>query len=109
MKSLLHAQTSAPVHSIYFGPGVQMIPLFTEGLPPSTHTNAYLVGSDPAYLIDPGASDPAEQERLFALLAGRRLRGGAALFNLRSDRQHADVYRLLPAHLLHGPPVHSGL
>ncbi|HTU93339.1 MAG TPA: MBL fold metallo-hydrolase [Gemmataceae bacterium] len=60
---------------IWFSPGVQMIPLFTEGLPPSTHTNAYLAGSDPAYLIDPGASDADEQARLFDLLAGRKLRG----------------------------------
>jgi len=60
---------------IWFSPGVQMIPLFTEGLPPSTHTNAYLVGNDPAYLIDPGTSDAEEQGRLFDLLAGRRLCG----------------------------------
>lgn len=60
---------------IWFSPGVQMIPLFSEGLPPSTHTNAYLVGNDPAYLIDPGACDAAEQGRLFDMLVGRRLRG----------------------------------
>lgn len=60
---------------IWFSPGVQMLPLFSEGLPPSTHTNAYLVGNDPAYLLDPGASDAAEQGRLFAILDRRRLRG----------------------------------
>jgi ribonuclease/clavin/mitogillin len=60
---------------IWFSPGVQMIPLFTEGLPPSTHTNAYLVGNDPSYLIDPGASDATEQGRLLDMLADRRLRG----------------------------------
>ncbi|HWG42158.1 MAG TPA: MBL fold metallo-hydrolase [Gemmataceae bacterium] len=60
---------------IWFSPAVQMIPLFSQGLPPSTHTNAYLVGSDPAYLIDPGPVDPVEQGRLFELLDGRRLRG----------------------------------
>jgi glyoxylase-like metal-dependent hydrolase (beta-lactamase superfamily II)/8-oxo-dGTP pyrophosphatase MutT (NUDIX family) len=75
LRPLLDELAAGAIHPIWFSPGVQMIPLFTEGLPPSTHTNAYLVGSDPAYLIDPGASDPAEQERLFALLAGRRLRG----------------------------------
>ena len=60
---------------IWFSPSVQMIPLLSEGLPPSTHTNAYLVGRDPAYLIDPGTSDAQEQGRLFVLLAGRGLRG----------------------------------
>ena len=69
-----------PQAAIWFSPAVQMIPLFSDGLPPSTHTNAYLIGSDPAYLFDPGASDAAEQSRLFDVLdgqhaAGRRLRG----------------------------------
>jgi endoribonuclease LACTB2 len=69
---LAHRASEGP---IWFSPGVQMIPLFTEGLPPSTHTNAYLVGNDPAYLIDPGTSDAEEQGRLFELLSSRRLRG----------------------------------
>ncbi len=75
LRSLLDELKAGALHPIWFSPGVLMIPLFTEGLPPSTHTNAFFVGSDPAYLIDPGTSDPAEQERLFALLAGRRPRG----------------------------------
>src|SRR5262249_6024145 len=43
---------------IYFAPGVQMIPLKTIGLPSSTYTNAYLVGSQMLYLVDPGAHEP---------------------------------------------------
>jgi glyoxylase-like metal-dependent hydrolase (beta-lactamase superfamily II)/8-oxo-dGTP pyrophosphatase MutT (NUDIX family) len=63
---------------IWFSPGVQMIPLFSDGLPPSTHTNAWLVGTGPVYLIDPGPSAAAEQEKLFRALdaqaaVGRRL------------------------------------
>ena len=55
-----------------------MIPLRTIALPPATHTNAFLVGGESAYLLDPGPSDPDEQGRLFAILdaeqaAGRRL------------------------------------
>ena len=42
------------IHPIYFSPQVQFIPLLTDSLPPSTHTNAYLVGREPAYLLDPG-------------------------------------------------------
>jgi glyoxylase-like metal-dependent hydrolase (beta-lactamase superfamily II) len=64
---------------IWFAPGVRMLPLFSRGLPPATHTNAYLVGTEFPYLIDPGPSDPPEQERLFAALddalSGRRLAG----------------------------------
>jgi ribonuclease/clavin/mitogillin len=63
---------------IWFSPAVQMVPLLTRGLPPSTHTNSWLVGTGPVYLLDPGPDDPAEQERLFAVLdeaaeAGRPL------------------------------------
>src|SRR5262249_44549527 len=66
------------LHPIWFAPGVLLIPLHTQALPPSTHTNAYLVGSGPRYLLDPGPADPAEQARLFTVLdaeqgAGRRL------------------------------------
>ena len=60
---------------IYFAPQVQMIPLRTHGLPPSTHTNAYLFGNEPAYLFDPGTEDPVEQQRLFDLLDDRIRRG----------------------------------
>ncbi|MCB9466145.1 MAG: aminopeptidase P family N-terminal domain-containing protein [Candidatus Eisenbacteria bacterium] len=52
------------IHTIFYNPAAQLLPLRTETLPPATHTNAYLVGSDPAYLIDPGCSDPDEQTRL---------------------------------------------
>ena len=38
--------------------------------------------------------------------AGRRLRGDAALFALRPDRQHAGLHRLFAADLLHRPALH---
>jgi glyoxylase-like metal-dependent hydrolase (beta-lactamase superfamily II)/8-oxo-dGTP pyrophosphatase MutT (NUDIX family) len=61
--------------TILFAPAVQMIPLRTVALPPSTYTNAFLVGAGPVYLIDPGAAELAEQERLFALLDARQAQG----------------------------------
>ena len=66
---------AADPHPIYFAPDVQMIPLRTPVLPPSTHTNAYLVGRGPVYLIDPGPADAAEQETLFAVLEAQRAEG----------------------------------
>ena len=53
------------VPTIWVSPGVKMIPLDCQGLPPTTHTNTFLLGSGPIYLIDPGPVDPAEQEKLF--------------------------------------------
>jgi glyoxylase-like metal-dependent hydrolase (beta-lactamase superfamily II)/8-oxo-dGTP pyrophosphatase MutT (NUDIX family) len=75
---LFGAGSGAEEQSIFFAPDVQMVPLRTQSLPPSTHTNAYLVGRDQVYLLDPGSTDPAEQQLLFTVLdtqaaAGRRL------------------------------------
>ncbi len=84
------------MHPIYFAPRVRMLPLRTDGLLPNTFTNAYLVGEGPAYLIDPGPTDPEEQSRLFAVLdqfhdAGHRL---TAILLTHHHRDHvgaADV------------------
>ncbi|MBI1914872.1 MAG: MBL fold metallo-hydrolase [Planctomycetes bacterium] len=62
---VVRALEAGAIPPIYFAPGVQMIPLKTIGLPASTYTNAYLVGSEKLYLLDPGAHEPREQERLF--------------------------------------------
>ncbi|MCZ6770116.1 MAG: MBL fold metallo-hydrolase [Acidobacteria bacterium] len=53
---------------IYFSSGVLLAPLRTPTKPPSTHTNAYLVGEKKLYLIDPATPDPSEQEKLWELL-----------------------------------------
>ena len=75
---LLASLQAGKIHPIFFSPGVQMFPLRTMGLPPSTHTNAFLIGNGPFYLLDPGPTEADEQARLFDLLdeharAGRRL------------------------------------
>lgn len=75
--------------AIYWSPEVQMLPLRTAALPPSTHTSAYLVGRDPAYLIDPGPSDPSEQQVLFQAL-DRRIAEGMRLRAVILTHQHPD-------------------
>jgi glyoxylase-like metal-dependent hydrolase (beta-lactamase superfamily II)/8-oxo-dGTP pyrophosphatase MutT (NUDIX family) len=88
-RALAQAQSSAPLHSIYFAPGVQMIPLYTQALPPSTHTNAYLVGEEVAYLIDPGTPHTEEQEKLFHVL-DERISKGAKLKAIVLTHHHPD-------------------
>jgi glyoxylase-like metal-dependent hydrolase (beta-lactamase superfamily II)/8-oxo-dGTP pyrophosphatase MutT (NUDIX family) len=73
VEEVLGSNSSIP--AIWFSPAVQMIPLFSRGLPPSTHTNAYLVGTGPRYLIDPGPVDPPEQALLFDILDRHRDEG----------------------------------
>src|ERR1019366_2327445 len=65
---LLERLAVGAMHPIFFAPCVQMIPLKTDALPPSTHTNAYLVGNEIRYLIDPGTSEPDEQQVLLDVL-----------------------------------------
>lgn len=67
-------------HRILFAPDVQLIPLRTQALPPSNYTNAFLIGSDPAYLIDPGAHEPEELEKLFKIIDDKISQG----FQLRA-------------------------
>ncbi len=73
---VVRALEAGAIPPIYFAPGVQMIPLKTIGLPASTYTNAYLVGSQKLYLLDPGAHEPREQERLFETINARLASGG---------------------------------
>jgi glyoxylase-like metal-dependent hydrolase (beta-lactamase superfamily II)/8-oxo-dGTP pyrophosphatase MutT (NUDIX family) len=76
---LLEQLATGALPPVWFAPAVAMIPLRTAGLPPSTHTNAYLVGTDFPYLLDPGPPGAEEQGRLFEALDGylgpRRLAG----------------------------------
>jgi glyoxylase-like metal-dependent hydrolase (beta-lactamase superfamily II)/8-oxo-dGTP pyrophosphatase MutT (NUDIX family) len=74
---------------IFVSPDVQLLPLRTLALPPSTHTNAFLVGRDPAYLIDPGCADAGEQRRLFAAL-DERFAAGVKLKAVVLSHHHPD-------------------
>jgi glyoxylase-like metal-dependent hydrolase (beta-lactamase superfamily II)/8-oxo-dGTP pyrophosphatase MutT (NUDIX family) len=73
---LIEVLATGALPPIWFSPGVQTIPLDSQGLPPARYTNAYLVGTGPTYLLDPGPADPAEQARLFAVLDAHRAGGG---------------------------------
>jgi glyoxylase-like metal-dependent hydrolase (beta-lactamase superfamily II)/8-oxo-dGTP pyrophosphatase MutT (NUDIX family) len=76
LSALFRSWEAGAIHPIYFSPQVQLIPLRTHSLPPGTHTNAYLIGRGPAYLLDPGTDDAPEQERLFAVLDAFLAEGG---------------------------------
>ena len=54
---------------VEFQGGVIVAALRTPTLPPATHTNAWIVPADGGVaVVDPGAHERAEQERLFSLL-----------------------------------------
>jgi glyoxylase-like metal-dependent hydrolase (beta-lactamase superfamily II)/8-oxo-dGTP pyrophosphatase MutT (NUDIX family) len=88
-RPLFDALAGGAPEAIYFSPYVQMMPLFCKGLPPTYYTNAFLVGDDPAYLIDPGPTEAEEQRRLFVLLDAR-LNAGARLAGVLLTHHHPD-------------------
>lgn len=56
---------------IEFVPDVLTMLLETPTLPPATHTNCYLVGRDDYLILDPGAGDPRETDRVVRYAARR--------------------------------------
>ena len=89
------------IHVIFYNPAAQLIPVRTPTIPPATHTNVYLVGSDPAYLVDPATPYPEEQDRLEnvlerscapGLLAERKMR--AILLTHHHPDHHGAVQRI---------------
>lgn len=59
--------------------GIYLCALRTPTIPPATHTNCYLVGTDEMVVIDPGSPYPDQQERLDTVIElflgqGRRVR-----------------------------------
>ncbi|MDX1642888.1 MAG: MBL fold metallo-hydrolase [Thermoanaerobaculia bacterium] len=115
---------------VEFVPGVLLFPLPTATLPPASHTNCYLIGFGETALIDPGAAEEAEVERLAGALEaageqlGRRPRaiwlthhhpdhaGGAAPLQRRLDlpvRAHRDTMaRLDGSGIAFGEPLAGG-
>jgi glyoxylase-like metal-dependent hydrolase (beta-lactamase superfamily II)/8-oxo-dGTP pyrophosphatase MutT (NUDIX family) len=57
-----------PLPVIAFAPCVYLLPLHTVALPPTQYTNAYLVGNERRWLIDPGPREAPEQARLLDAL-----------------------------------------
>lgn len=77
------------IQQVYFSPGVRKLTLFTETLPPADHTNAYLVGGEALYLVDPGATRADEHARLFEAL-DEALATGARLEAVLLTHHHPD-------------------
>ncbi len=61
-----------------FQRGVMLFPLSTLTLPPATHTTCYLLGTGDLLLVDPGASEDRELDRLVRLLGELEAEGRRA-------------------------------
>ena len=70
------ARLDAPPHCpdfiatlVEFQQGVRIVPMVTPTLPPATHTNGYVLGHGELLIVDPGAEDERELEKLRELLS----------------------------------------
>lgn len=68
------------LHAIRNTPGIRMAPLRTPTIPPATTTNAYVVGEERLFVVDPAPWDEGERARLLEFLErleaeGRRVTG----------------------------------
>lgn len=52
-------------------PAIHRLPLPSPTLPPATHTNAYLVGHDRSYIVDPATEGEADRRDLIAAIQAR--------------------------------------
>jgi endoribonuclease LACTB2 len=82
-----HADSAHP--PIYVAPQVKLLPLFTDSLPPTTHTNAYLIGNERVYLLDPGTDVAEERAVLFETL-DEHLASGCILTAVVLSHHHPD-------------------
>jgi ribonuclease/clavin/mitogillin len=96
LPKLFHFHSAGEIPTIYFAPEVRLIPLHTQALPPTSYTNAYLVGREKGYLIDPGCSDLAEQGRLFRFVDAF-IREGGRLSAVVLTHHHIDHVAAAPA------------
>lgn len=65
---LAHLRGERPSPLLEVSPGVRLLPLKSETVPPATHTNVYLLGERRLLVVDPAAVDPGEQLRLLNTL-----------------------------------------
>lgn len=77
------------LHAAYTSPGVLAAPLLTPTLPPAATTNCYLVGTERVFVVDPGAYDESEHERLFDTL-DRWQADGREVAGVLLTHQHGD-------------------
>lgn len=78
-----------PVRRIELKWGIVLHPMKTSPLPPSTHTNCYLVGTSEMAMIDPASDDPEDLEALFTLI-GRLEADGRKLKMILVTHDHPD-------------------
>ena len=93
------------LHEMRTQAGIWMAPLATETLPPATTTNAYWIGTDTAYLVDPASFEPGEQARLFVWIEARQAEGHRLAGIIATHHHHDHIGAIVPVAERYGVPV----
>jgi glyoxylase-like metal-dependent hydrolase (beta-lactamase superfamily II)/8-oxo-dGTP pyrophosphatase MutT (NUDIX family) len=69
--------------------GIHVVPMKTFTLPPATHTNTYVLGTDEIVIVDPASPIKEEQDKLIEYLEYLKS-SGATVKEIWLTHQHAD-------------------
>jgi endoribonuclease LACTB2 len=102
---MLQTEASEAAHPVEFQKGVRLLALRTPTLLPATHTNCWLLGNGELLVVDPGASDAGEVDRLVTRLSELERQGlrARAIFLTHHHLDHVGGVAPLVARL--GLPV----
>jgi glyoxylase-like metal-dependent hydrolase (beta-lactamase superfamily II)/8-oxo-dGTP pyrophosphatase MutT (NUDIX family) len=82
----IEAHPSQPIWNV---PWARLVYLRTPTQPPAEHTNCYLVGHDPAYVVDPSTPHRTERETLLRCV-DEELAGGRSFVAILLTHDHPD-------------------
>ena len=78
-----------PSRHVIIHPGIVMVPLRTETLPPATHTNAAVIGDREVAIVDPGTADAADLAPLYEVVDAA-IAGGGRVKAILLTHRHRD-------------------
>ncbi len=78
-----------PSRHVILHPGIVMVPLRTEALPPATHTNAVVIGDREVVIVDPGTADPQDLAPLHEVVDAA-IQGGGTVKAILLTHRHSD-------------------
>jgi glyoxylase-like metal-dependent hydrolase (beta-lactamase superfamily II) len=96
---------SVPSRHVIMHPGIVMVPLRTETLPPATHTNAVVVGDREVAVIDPGTGDSGDLAPLYEVVDAAVAGGGKVKAILLTHRHNDHIRGVDAVRERYGAPV----
>ena len=94
-----------PSRHVHVRPGITMVPLRTDTIPPATHTNAVVVGDGDVVVIDPGSADVEELDALHRVIGEALLPGKKVLAILLTHRHRDHLAGVDSLRARYGAPV----